>query len=52
MHVAPWQQPYMSNYNVTPDGERFLVKVPVRDVSSTPIHILTDWRAGRQKSRN
>ena len=52
MHLAPSLQPYMSNYNVTPDGQRFLLKVPVRDVSSTPIHILTDWRAGRHKSRN
>ena len=52
MHVAPSLPPYMSNYNVTPDGQRFLLKVPVRDVSSTPIHILTDWRAGRHKSSN
>jgi len=34
----------MSNYNVTPDGQRFLFKVPVRGVSSTPIHVLTSWR--------
>jgi Tol biopolymer transport system component len=46
MHVASPLQPYMSNYNVTPDGERFLFKVPVRDVTSTPIHVLTKWRAG------
>ena len=45
VHVAPTVQPYMSNYNVTPDGQRFLLKVPVRDVSSTPIHVLTNWRA-------
>ena len=44
VHVAPTVQPYMSNYNVTPDGERFLLKVPVRSVSSTPIHVLTNWR--------
>src|SRR5438105_3489485 len=45
VHVAPSVQPYMSNYNVTADGQRFLLKVPVRDVSSTPIHVLTNWRA-------
>jgi serine/threonine protein kinase len=45
MHVAQPVQPYMSNYNVTPDGARFLLKVPVRDVTSTPIHVLTNWRA-------
>jgi eukaryotic-like serine/threonine-protein kinase len=45
VHVAPPLQPYMSNYNVTPDGERFLLKVPVRDVTSTPIHVLTNWHA-------
>jgi len=44
VHVAPTVQPYMSNYNVTPDGQRFLLKVPVRDVSSTPINIVTNWR--------
>jgi len=44
VHVAPSVQPYMSNYNVTADGQRFLLKVPVRDVSSTPIHVLTNWR--------
>jgi len=44
IHVAPTVQPYMSNYNVTPDGERFLLKMPVRSVSSTPIHVLTNWR--------
>ena len=45
VHVAPTVQPYISNYNVTRDGERFLLKVPVRDVSSTPINILTSWRS-------
>jgi Tol biopolymer transport system component len=44
VQVAPTVQPYMSNYNVTPDGQRFLFKVPVRGVSSTPIHVLTSWR--------
>jgi serine/threonine protein kinase len=50
VHVAPPVQPYMSNYNVTPDAERFLVKVPVHDVASTPIHILTNWPARRPRT--
>jgi WD40 repeat protein len=49
-HVPPPVQPYMSNYNVSPDAERFLVKVPVHDVASTPIHILTNWTSARHGS--
>jgi Tol biopolymer transport system component/predicted Ser/Thr protein kinase len=50
MHVAPPVQPYMSNYNVSPDADRFLVKVPVHDVASMPIHLLTNWPAARPRS--
>jgi Tol biopolymer transport system component len=50
LHVAPPVQPYMSNYNVSPDAERFLVKVPVHDVASTPIHILTNWTSTKRGS--
>jgi len=45
VRVAPPGDPYLSNYDVTADGQRFLVKVPVRDVTSTPIHIVTNWLA-------
>jgi len=48
--VAPPVQPFMSNYNVAPDADRFLVKVPVHDVASTPIHILTNWAAARPRT--
>jgi eukaryotic-like serine/threonine-protein kinase len=41
--VAPGR-PYLSNYDVTADGERFLVKVPVHDMTSAPLHVLTNWR--------
>jgi serine/threonine protein kinase len=43
VHVAPLGNPFLSNYDVTSDGQRFLVKVPVRDVMSAPIQILTSW---------
>jgi len=48
--LPPPVQPYMSNYNVAPDAERFLVKLPVHDVASTPIHILTNWASMRRGS--
>ena len=35
--------PYLSNYDVTADGRRFLLKVPVHDVTSSPIHVLSNW---------
>ena len=44
---APPGNPYLSNYDVTVDGNRFLLKVPVHDVTSTPIHIVTNWMAGK-----
>ena len=43
--VAPPGLPYLSNYDVTRDGQRFLIRVPVHDLSSAPIHVMTDWRA-------
>ena len=50
VHVAPSVQPYMSNYNVSPDAGQFLVKVPVHDVASTPIHVLTNWPSMKRGS--
>jgi dipeptidyl aminopeptidase/acylaminoacyl peptidase len=50
VHLAPPAQPYMSNYNVAPDAQRFLLKVPVRDVTSTPIHVLTNWLSAKRGS--
>ncbi|MEN3336559.1 MAG: eukaryotic-like serine/threonine-protein kinase [Acidobacteriota bacterium] len=43
VHVAPPGDPYLSNYDVTADGQRFLVRVPVHDVTSAPIRVLTNW---------
>ena len=43
VHIAPPGNPYLSNYDVTADGQRFLLKVPAHDVTSTPIHVLANW---------
>jgi serine/threonine protein kinase len=42
--------PYLSNYNVTSDGQRFLLKVPAHDVTSTPIHVLSNWQHAKRGS--
>jgi len=42
-HVPPPGDPYLSNYDVAADGQRFLLKVPVHDVTSTPINVVTNW---------
>jgi Tol biopolymer transport system component len=48
VRVAPPLNPYLSNYDVTSDGQRFLVKVPVHDVASSPIYVVTNWLNARR----
>ena len=43
VRVIPPVMPYLSSYDVTLDGQRFLFKLPVRDLTSAPLHLLTDW---------
>jgi serine/threonine protein kinase/Tol biopolymer transport system component len=45
IHVSPPGDPYLSNYDVTLDGHRFLVKEPVHDVTSAPLLVLSNWAA-------
>ena len=45
VHVSPPGDPYMSNYDVTGDGRRFLIKQPVHDVTSAPLLVLSNWPA-------
>jgi Tol biopolymer transport system component len=45
VHVSPPGDPYLSNYDVTADGRRFLVKQPVHDVTSAPLLVLNNWMA-------
>ena len=40
--------PYLSNFDVTPDGERFLIKVPVQPSSPAPITVTMHWSKARQ----
>jgi Tol biopolymer transport system component len=37
--------PYPSTYDVTPDGTRFLLRIPREDVRSTPLAVLLNWTA-------
>ena len=41
--ILPPGDPYLSNYDVSEDGQRFLLKVPVHDVTTAPIQLLSDW---------
>jgi serine/threonine protein kinase len=50
VHIAPPGDPYLSNYDVTADGQRFLFKIPDHDVTSTPIHVLSNWLAAKRGS--
>ena len=43
IRVSPAGNPYLSNYDVTSDGRRFLLKVPVHDVTSAPVHVVSNW---------
>jgi Tol biopolymer transport system component len=43
VRVSPPGNPFLSNYDVTADGRRFLVKVPVNDVTSAPVHVVSNW---------
>jgi len=45
VRIAPPGPPYLSSYDVTNDGQRFLVRVPVHDVGSAPVQVVTDWRS-------
>ena len=41
--ARPPAPPYLSNYVVSRDGERFLVKVPLALPESHPITMTTQW---------
>ena len=41
VRLAPPGSPFLSNYDVTNDGQRFLFKVPVHDMASAPVHVMT-----------
>jgi hypothetical protein len=35
--------PFTSTYDVAADGQRFLVRVPLTDVRTTPLTVLMNW---------
>ena len=37
------------NWDVSPDGERFLINVPVIKSSSVPLSVVVNWTAGLKK---
>ena len=40
---------YSQQYDVTPDGQRFLLNVDVSEVNAVPITVMLDWTAAIQK---
>jgi len=40
---------FSQQYDVTPDGQRFLLNVDVADVNAVPITVVLDWTAALQK---
>ena len=40
---------YSQQYDVTPDGQRFLLNVDVSEVNAVPITVVLDWTAALQK---
>jgi hypothetical protein len=40
---------YASQYDVAPDGQSFLVKIPAEGGHSSPITMVLNWTAGLEK---
>jgi hypothetical protein len=41
----------IENYDVAPDGSRFLVSTPVEKVRESPIRVIVNWDAALKKER-
>ncbi len=41
----------IEDYDVAPDGSRFLVSTPLEKVRESPIRVLLDWTAELEKQR-
>ena len=41
--VRLFQSTGASSFDVTPDGQRFLMTVPVSDSSDTPVTVIVNW---------
>jgi hypothetical protein len=42
---------FYGRYDVTPDGQRFLVSVPIVNGNSVPLNLVVNWTAGLKKER-
>ncbi len=38
-------EPDIENYDVAPDGSRFLVSTPLKKVRESPIRVIVNWTA-------
>ena len=47
LRAAPSRPPYLSSYDVTPDGRRFLVRITQSDSRSLPLTVLVNPRIPR-----
>ena len=44
-------EPDIENYDVVPDGSRFLVSTPAQEVRESPIRVIVNWTAALEKGR-
>ena len=47
--LVPEVEGRRSRYQVTANGQRFLVNVPLKSTLSAPITVVTNWTAGLKK---
>jgi eukaryotic-like serine/threonine-protein kinase len=43
--------PGTNRYDVSPDGQRFLMSTPIENTTSPPITVITNWLAGIERGR-
>jgi hypothetical protein len=44
-------EPEIENYDVAPDGSRFLVSTPAEKVRESPIRVIVNWTAALKKEK-
>ena len=44
-------EPEIENYDVTPDGSRFLVSMPLEKVRESPLRVIVNWPSALQSQR-
>jgi serine/threonine protein kinase len=51
LHDFAAAAPYLSAYDVQPDGQRFLVRVPIEDLQTHPLNVLVHWSVPDRATR-